>query len=469
MDIAHKIGIDWTVNSGAALNSLKKIEHSLSSLKTVAMTVLGGTIAREMASLGKELATMSIRTGISVENLQGLKNVFVSAGAGAKGFQQAINGISRGLLGLHRGEGRLASVLAPMGINPFGKDAKQILLEASDWASGQVAMGRNQNQVMDYLMTALGVDDKTALAMLGGSVSLLKKEARLKEKIGTISGENNKNLTEFKTALDEMSESWKVAAGNIIGTIAPALTAMANFVGAIGKFATDHPVIASTVATLWLLPKTFGLIGGAVSAILGPFGKLTTILTGWRFFKGVGWERLYKVPLLGDIFGNLLGKGGGSLLKGAGSLLKGVGGSLLSGAGSILKGVGIFLKGFSIPTLLISIIGEAFRESFNFFSSGEKGFLIRIFENFWEWLIDLLPDSITRFFSNRKSMEEIRAEMEQNGMIMPDASQAVTNNTRQSVVNIEQTNNYNGTESIGEVPIYIEESNGKLVEMVRGS
>ena len=180
-------------NTKSAEEGIRRVTNSFRSLRRFVTTVIAGKMVKDMANFGKELSLMADRTGMSIEKLSALRNVFMSAGSGAKGFQQTIERINSGLLGLRRGESHLAAQLAPLGINPFGKDAGQILEEIADAAKAQLSMGRSRESVLDYLTNVIGIDPATAQKLMEGREAFLKEEARLLGKVGRVSEENNAN------------------------------------------------------------------------------------------------------------------------------------------------------------------------------------------------------------------------------------------------------------------------------------
>lgn len=266
--LGEKIGITIGANTKQAENAIRRFQNSL---KGVAKLVTVGVVAKafkDMASFGKELDLMANRTGMSVEKLSSLRNVFMSAGSGAKGFQQTINKINDGLLGLKRGNPWIAQALAPLGISPFGKDFKQILEEVADAAKAKLSMGYSETTVLDYLMSQLGIDQATAEKMMKGRVEWQKEEARLLEKTGSVSDENVKKLSKLNQSLGELSASWTNAKANVTAFISEFLVPIIDKITEFITFLGNHEVIGAGVGIGTAL---FG--GKLFNAALGFIGK----------------------------------------------------------------------------------------------------------------------------------------------------------------------------------------------------
>lgn len=280
-DVKIQIG----ANTKQAENAIRRFQ---SSLMGVAKLVTVGAVAKafkDMASFGKELDLMASRTGMSVERLSALRNVFMSAGSGAKGFEQTVNRINDGLLSLRRGNPWIAQALAPLGISPFGKDAKQILEEVADAAKAKLSMGESETTVLDYLTSQLGIDQATAEKLMKGRAYLQEEEARLREKTGTIAAENNENLKKLNQSLGELSAAWTNAKANVTGFVSEFLVPLIDKITEFITFLGEHEVIGAGVgigAAVFgpsLLRAALGFIGkGLFGGLIG--AGATTVATG---------------------------------------------------------------------------------------------------------------------------------------------------------------------------------------------
>lgn len=289
----NRINILATFNGKKALQGINNLERSFNRLKRVVGFVIANKMIKDIANFGREMNLMAERTGMSIEKLSSLRNVFISAGSGAKGFQQTIDRINTGLLGLKRGEGALAAQLAPLGISPFGKTADQILLDIADGAQRQLAMGRSRETVLDYLMNVLGIDQQTASLLMQGRQAFLDEQSRLEEKVGIV--KSTENLDALKKAYDELNAAWTNAKTNIMEFVAPILIPILDALSGLVKTLGEEE---------WA-----GLIAGITVALAGFFTTL----------KAASWVLGLKASIDALVAGKAAGTMAGGVAQGLGS------------------------------------------------------------------------------------------------------------------------------------------------------
>lgn len=343
--VGPRLNILIGANTKTAEAGIKRVTDSFKSFKRIATAIVAGKLVKDMANFGKELSLMADRTGMSIEKLSTLRNIFMSAGSGAKGFQQTVERINAGLMGLKRGESHLAAQLAPLGINPFGKTADQILEEIADAAQAQLSMGRSRESVLDYLTNVIWIDPATAQRLMKGRAFWLAEEARLLNKVGKVSGENDANLTRLNQSLGELNAAWTNMTANIIGFVAPAIIALADGLSYLFKEIGEGNPLA---------------IGGAVAGTIA-LSSLTKMLLGWATKTLGGW-----------LFGT-----GAATAVGAGT----------TGVGSAVAGIGAGT--LALGAAFIGIITDSIWEIYNYIKSGEmKGPLFAVWNAFWELVFD---------------------------------------------------------------------------------
>ena len=249
-------------------------------------------------------------------------------------------------MGLKRGESHLAAQLAPLGINPFGKDAGQILEEIADAAKAQLSMGRSRESVLDYLTNVIGIDQATAEKLMEGREAFLAEQERLRGKVGT-GDKHTEELKELNRALNELDAAWQNAKANIIGYVAPILTAIiSSFTDLVHLFGENE----------WA-----GVIAGITAALAGFFGTI----------KSASW-------ILG-----LLG------IKTAATTATG---TAIGGLGTAMGGV---VKAIALPALLIGIIYDTFSDVYKAIKGGEMDGIVNsiisaLFKPLFEGIGDLL-------------------------------------------------------------------------------
>ena len=314
--MANLVDIRATFNGKKAIQGINNLERSFNRLKRVVGFVIANKMIKDVANFGREMNLMAERTGMSIEKLSSLRNVFISAGSGAKGFQQTIDRINTGLLGLKRGEGALAAQLAPLGISPFGKTADQILLDIADGAQRQLGMGRSREEVLDYLMNVLGIDPQTASLLMQGRQAFLDEQKRLEEKVGIV--KSTENLDALKKAYDELNAAWTNAKTNIMEFVAPILIPILDALSGLVKTLGEEE---------WA-----GVIGGITVALAGFFTTLKA--ASWILALKSGLDALVAGKTAGSIAGGVAqGLGSSSFATGCMLLLKVCGAIAALGAG----------------------------------------------------------------------------------------------------------------------------------------
>lgn len=318
---------------------MKRIGNAFGTLRKIVTTVIAGKFVKDAALFGKEITLLSNRTGMSIDKLTALRNVFIAAGSGARGFQATIEKINHGLLGLQRGQTEWATKLYPMGISPWGKGADEILYEIADWAKNAQAMGTSKEQVLDYLIHDVGIDEYTAQQLLGGSEAYKAEQERLKQKVGV--ARNVEDLQALNKALNELDAAWQNAKNNIIGYLAPAITMLISGLTDLVRFLGENELLGAVVAV--------------TVAIAGLVGQ--TKMLAW--FLG----------LLG------LGKGAaaaGGVATAGGAAAGGI------GAGTVL-----------LAGALIGVIVDSIWECYDMITSGEiRGPIGKVFKALFEVIID---------------------------------------------------------------------------------
>ncbi|MBO7696958.1 MAG: hypothetical protein J6T10_30375 [Methanobrevibacter sp.] len=259
----NSINIVARFNGTQAFQGITRLERSFGRLKRVFTFVIANKMIKDMANFGKELSLMADRTGISIEKLSSLRNVFISAGSGAKGFQQTIDRINTGLMGLRRGEGALAAQLAPFGISPFGKTADEILLELAEGSKNMISAGRSKESVLDYLMNIMGIDPATASKLIQGRDAWLADQKRLEGKVGTV--KFGEDLNKLNQAMNELGVAFSNATANIVGFMTPVLIpffeALTSFITTIGENEIARTIIGITASLLGFLLTLRSLSG----------------------------------------------------------------------------------------------------------------------------------------------------------------------------------------------------------------
>ena len=288
--LGYNMGITLGFNGKQALSGLAKTKKSFLSLKRIVTTVIAGKMVRDMAQFGREFGLMADRTGMSVQKLSGLRNAFVSAGSGAKGFEKTINNINNSLLGLSLGNGEGAARLAMFNVSPYTaggriKQPDEILYGLADWARKQKGK-LSEEQILYRFRTLLDIDDELGRKLLDGAESFRKFREGASERMGEIDENTQKKLDGIKTKWDEFGGTISNTSAKIIANMEQPLNKMLDWSSEIVKFGGDNPEIgAAVVGGVTLASAISGLtavFGGASLAV----GTLTAGLSALALALG---------------------------------------------------------------------------------------------------------------------------------------------------------------------------------------
>ena len=288
---------------------MKRVGNAFNALRKIVTTVIAGKFVKDASRFGKEISVLSNRTGMSVQRLSRLRNAFISAGAGANGFESTIEKINHGLLALGRGETEWATKLYPMGISPWGKTADEIMYEMSDWAKNAIATGTSKEQVLDYLTSVMGIPAEKAETMLAGREAMLAEEARLRDKVGEVTEENKNNLVALNKALNDLNAAWENAKANVIGFMGPFLTKIIDGITYIVQLLGEHEWAGSIVA----IGAALLSFGGGLSLVSKVLSGLGAIKFG-ALAKGLALVKFGLVALAAAAVGHMLGSLAGNLV-----------------------------------------------------------------------------------------------------------------------------------------------------------
>lgn len=296
----------------SALAGLEKTRKSFLTLKKVILTTLAGKVVRDMAQFGRDFGLMADRTGMSVQKLSGLRNAFISAGSGAKGFERTINNINDGLQGLAMGNGEQAAKLAMFGVSPYTsggrlKQPDEILYGLADWAKRQ--KGRlSKEQILYRFRTLLNIDDELGEKLLNGAESFKRFRDEASKKMGEIDKGTQKKLDDVKTKWDELGGTISNTTAKVVADLQQPLSSMLDWSREIVKTAGDYPKVTAAVAGGWTLTTTLiGLakvLGGASVAASG----LVAVLSGLALAIGgvVGYFGAKLLDPLWEKIGDLM-------------------------------------------------------------------------------------------------------------------------------------------------------------------
>lgn len=278
----NRINIVASFNGAQAFAGISKLEKSFTHLKRIVFAVVGVKAMQSVANFGKEINMMADRTGLSVAKLSSLKNAFISAGSGAKGFQKTINQINEGLLGLSLGRGEYAAKLGMVGISPYTvsgalKTPDQILDDLADWANKQKGI-MSKKDILYRLTSLFGIDEAKARTMLDGARAMRGRQAAANARMGILKGDESARLEKLKQRFDELFGTIENTIAKTVSNLEPYISPILESIQKFIKVAGEHPKVTSAI--IGILGAFMGLaaVGGALSGLVAAISGLSVAL-----------------------------------------------------------------------------------------------------------------------------------------------------------------------------------------------
>ena len=295
--LGERIGITLHFNGGEALSGIRRVDSALSGLKRLILAVFTGKTINDMARFGREMYSMSLRTGMSAQKLNSLRNAFISAGSGAKGFEKTIGNISNGLRGLSLGRGEFAAKLGMIGVSPYTasgrlKTADETLYDIADWAKSQEGI-MSKEQILYMLSELFGIDTELGEKLLGGSDEFRRNQEEAQKRMGSISGEAVESLKNLKQGFDELWGSLKILGVNLFGKLAKYIQPVIELFRDIFVWLSqDSELLENFGKVLGFLVKVIGGIVGAIAYALGIVSAAVGVFVGWIASKFMGGNKM---------------------------------------------------------------------------------------------------------------------------------------------------------------------------------
>ena len=289
-----------TAFDGKATALADKLKEFVAPAAIAAGAAFAANMVRNVANTADELAKLSQRTGIAVEDLSRLRYAADLSGVSSEGMTQALTRLSRGMSDAANGTGEAAGAFQAMGVEVRNQDGtlrsqREVLADIADRfqryedgaqksALAQQIFGRSGaelipmlNQGADGLQTMADESDRLGNTMDGNT-------ARAAEAF-------NDNITRLQTQM----RSFSVAVGN---AVIPTLAQMTNEILGVTDKGNGMTRMAEHARTVLIALSRVGIglgtvfqlagtaIGGAtaaaVSAASGRFSEARNIMAALR-------------------------------------------------------------------------------------------------------------------------------------------------------------------------------------------
>lgn len=298
----------------AASAKLKAFGSNVSGFGT-GVTALGRDIASPMfaaagafASVGSELADMSARTGLTVENLSELGHAAGMTGTDLGAVEKGVRKMQKTLIEAANGSDTAQTAFGALGLSV---DALMKMTPDQQFEAVAKAVGRVSNPTAKAAaaMSVFGKNN-TALIPLIDDFDALTGEAK---RLGLVMSTDDANAADkLGDALDVVSSMSKRFAVNVGAALAPALTDVAGRLANASKIALDwvnanRPMIATAFAVgvglmaagtavvgfgvllsgagavLGGIASGLGVLAAVVGTVLSPLGLVTAAVVGGAY------------------------------------------------------------------------------------------------------------------------------------------------------------------------------------------
>jgi TP901 family phage tail tape measure protein len=343
------------------------------------MTIAGGiitgvlaTIVKKTADVGDSFNDMSLRTGVSVENLSTLAYAAKQSGTTIEGLETGIKFLSKGMYETSKGTGEAKDAFAELGISVVDSEGNlRDTVEVFKEAATKIAAIKSPAEQAALSMKIFGRSGTELIPLLketGTGITALQGEAKdLNMEISTKSAQA---ADTYKDAMEKLTGSLAGAGRTIGDVLIPAITPLINkvteIVGKIALWAEENPklletiikigatigVIAAVGGPILMAVSAFTKITGAISMIgtisSGPIGLLILAIGG-VYLAWKNWDKIVEylggfLDKIKGVFGKVIDFLGGirdkivNIVAGIGDKIKGV-----------LEKIGIIGKETSLP------------------------------------------------------------------------------------------------------------------------
>ena len=318
----------------------------------VAMAV-GQTLSMAIQRAGEvdALDTLSLQLGTSITKTDALARSIVEMGGSTEQAQADL--------------ASLGDALKEKGQKPL-----EGMIQLSNRLAG-MSYDRAARELKNY-----GITEKSTIELMRKGGPEIERMIKHQERNGAITVEAAEKAKQFNESLNRLKQVSSDAANGFVQALMPALTAVADFLSKVGKWASENtPFVvgffaaaagiiavaflpamlsaaAATIAATW----PFIAIGVAIAAAAAVFAliydDIMTFIDGGDSMIGMV---LNKFPVIGEVVNFVA-----DLMKNAFSSILGVGESLSSGLSSIADGVvGVFEWMWDKIKSFIDLIGGA--------------------------------------------------------------------------------------------------------------
>jgi len=279
-----QLPVDVLARTPGLQKGLKKGQQSMQQFKKVAGNIAAGIAAAfsinairnmidDFAETGDMLQKMSLRTGLSVEALSGLKFAAEQSGASIETLETGVRNMQRVLLDVQQGSSTAATTLSMLGLSI---SQLQTMSPEQQFLQMATAISRvkDPSKQAALAMELFGRSGTQLLPMLQQGEAGIAKLVEEAKNLGIIMSTENANVAaDYVDAMNRLKKSMREIGFALARIIVPALTMVANLIASMGPMLTN----LATLILTWT--GTFLTANAAIKVMVGLFRTVGTILT----------------------------------------------------------------------------------------------------------------------------------------------------------------------------------------------
>jgi hypothetical protein len=258
-----------------------------------AMTIVGGTVTaalgviiKKIVDAGDAFNDMSLRTGVSVENLSALAYVAKQSGTDIESMETSLKFLTRAMDDTSKGTGTAKDTFAALGITVVDTEGKlRPVVDVMKDIADKVAAIDDPAKQAAIAMELFGARSGTQLVPLlklgaGGIDELMKKAQELGIVMST---KDAQAADEFKDAMGRLTLVLGAAGKDIANVLIPPLLDFTNkaieIVKRIREWADAHKPLIEAIILIGAKLAVFAAVGGPILMAVSALAKLKTAFT----------------------------------------------------------------------------------------------------------------------------------------------------------------------------------------------
>lgn len=251
-----------------------------------AVTAALGVIIKKTVDAGDAFNDMSLRTGISVENLSALAYVAKQSGTDIESMETSLKFLTRAMDDTSKGTGTAKDTFTALGISVVDTEGKlkpitEVMMDIADKIAAIDDPAKQAAIAMELFGARSGTQLLPMLKMGGTAIEEIMKKA---QELGIVmSTESAQAADEFKDRMYDLKESLGAVGRDIANVLIPPLLDFTNkaieIVKRIREWADAHKPLIEAIILIGAKLAVFAAVGGPILMAVSALAKLKTAFT----------------------------------------------------------------------------------------------------------------------------------------------------------------------------------------------